>query len=96
MAGAVGDAATAVFLTRAARSACWAVRANLQDAADLPGRTGCSKAGRLQAEIEEVEARRAGCWRSGWAETQAAVRILGPLAVIATVCSKWAESCRPR
>jgi len=62
VAGAVGDAATAVFLTAAAaRSACWAVRANLQDAADRAGADrACSKAGRLLAEIEDVEARARG------------------------------------
>ena len=31
------------------------------------------------------------CWRTGCAETQAAVRILGPLTVMATVCSKCAD-----
>lgn len=55
LATAVGDAATAVFLLAgAARSACWAVRGNLE------GRHGDAEAGRMVAEaaglLERVEA----------------------------------------
>lgn len=55
LATAVGDAATAVFLLAgAARSACWAVRGNLE------GRQGNAEAGRMVTEaaglLERVEA----------------------------------------
>jgi len=57
LAGALGDAATAVFLAAgAARSACWAVRSNL-GVAGAAGHGDLSKALTMLARVEEVERR---------------------------------------
>ena len=59
VAGAVGDAATAVFLAGgAARSACWAVRGNLHEAGDAAaGRDDLARAAARLARVEEAEGR---------------------------------------
>lgn len=55
LASAVGDAATAVFLAAgAARSACWAVRGNLQGVAD--GEAGRRQLAEATASLERIEA----------------------------------------
>ncbi|MEP6689485.1 MAG: cyclodeaminase/cyclohydrolase family protein, partial [Gemmatimonadales bacterium] len=59
LAGAVGDAVTAVFLAAgAARSACWAVRSNLREAGDAAaGRPDLAVAETSLARVEDVERR---------------------------------------
>jgi formiminotetrahydrofolate cyclodeaminase len=59
LAGAVGDAATAVFLAGgAARSACWAVRSNLREAGDAAtGRKDPAAAAAALVRVEEAERR---------------------------------------
>jgi len=57
LAGALGDAATAVFLAAgAARSACWAVRSNLRAAGGIAD-GDLSKASMMLARVEEGERR---------------------------------------
>jgi formiminotetrahydrofolate cyclodeaminase len=57
--GAVGDAATAVFLAGgAARSACWAVRGNLREAGEATtGQDDLAKAAAGLARVEAAESR---------------------------------------
>ena len=59
LAGALGDAATAVFLAgAAARSACWAVRSNLRTAADrAAAERALATASGLLERVEAVERR---------------------------------------
>jgi formiminotetrahydrofolate cyclodeaminase len=59
LASALGDAATAAFLSSAAaRSAYWAVRSNLHDAADRPAKERALTTARdLLERVEEVERR---------------------------------------